>query len=384
VGGSVDPVELARALLRRPSVTPDDAGCFDLLGGLLEAAGFHVERHRFHAPHPVPVDNLYARLGSGRPVFAFSGHVDVVPPGEEAAWTHPPFAATVADGFLWGRGACDMKGAVAAFTAAALALAREGGPPAGTLLILLTADEEGPARNGTRALLEHLRLRGEPLDMALVGEPTCVERLGDTVKIGRRGSMTCTLEVRGRLGHVAYAERADNAAHRMVRLLARLLDEPLDAGTPHFAPSGLQITTVDVGNPTANLVPARARAVFNVRFNDRHTPEGLEALLRRRLAEVGGDWTLACEVSALPFLTEPGPLVETVRAAVEAETGTTPRLSTAGGTSDARFFRDLCPVVEFGLVGTTIHQVDERVAVTDLLELTRIYEGILRRVFGGG
>ncbi len=378
----IDPLELARELLRRPSVTPDDGGILALLAGMLAEAGFHVERHRFHTPHPVPVDNLYARLGQGAPVVAFSGHVDVVPPGDEAAWTHPPFAGVVADGCLWGRGACDMKGAVAAMVAAALALAQAGGPPRGTLLLLLTADEEGPAQNGTRALLEHLRLRGEHLDMALVGEPTCVARLGDTIKIGRRGSMNCTLEVHGRLGHVAYPEAADNAAHRIVRMLTRLIERPLDRGTPHFAPSSLQVTSIDIGNPTRNLVPDRARAEFNIRFNDRHTPARLERRLRRRLAAVGGSFELRCETSALPFLTEPGPWVETVAAAIRAETGLEPELSTSGGTSDARFFRDLCPVVEFGLVGATIHAVDERVAAEDIGRLTRIYRAILARAFG--
>ncbi|GBD40991.1 Succinyl-diaminopimelate desuccinylase [bacterium HR39] len=378
-----DPVELAAELIRRPSITPADAGCFDLLAELLEPAGFHVERHRFHTPHPVPVDNLYARIGSGDPVLAFSGHVDVVPPGDESAWRHPPFAGVIEDGLLWGRGACDMKGAVAAFTAAALRFADAGGPRSGTLLLLLTADEEGPAENGTRALVEHLRLRGERIDMALVGEPTCEERLGDVLKIGRRGSLTGRLAVRGRMGHVAYPERADNAAHRIVRMLQRLIDEPLDSGSEHFAPSTLQITTVDVGNPTTNVVPDRATAVFNVRFNDRHTPDSLEELLRSRIAPVGGDWTLEVSVSARPFLTPPGPFVDLVRAAVRARTGIEPRLSTSGGTSDARFLAPLCPVVEFGLVGETIHQVDERVAVADIRALCEVYADILNRVFGG-
>jgi len=378
-----DPAELAAELIRRRSITPDDAGCFDLLEALLEPAGFYVERHRFHAPHPVPVDNLYARIGSGDPVLAFSGHVDVVPPGDESAWRHPPFAGVIEDGFLWGRGACDMKGAVAAFIAAALRLADAGGPARGTLLLLLTADEEGPAENGTRALVEHLRLRGERIDMALVGEPTCERCLGDTLKIGRRGSLTGRLTVHGRMGHVAYPERADNAAHRIVRMLHRLIDAPLDFGSEHFAPSTLQITTVDVGNPVANVVPDRAHAVFNVRFNDRHTPETLEALLRARLAEAGGAWELETRVSARPFLTTPGPFVELVREAVRERTGLVPRLSTSGGTSDARFFAPLCPVVEFGLVGETIHQVDERAAVADIRMLCAIYAEVLQRVFGG-
>ncbi|MDF2096053.1 succinyl-diaminopimelate desuccinylase [Aquibaculum arenosum] len=371
-------------LIRCPSVTPAEGGALDLLQQELEALGFVCTRLPFEEAGTAPVDNLWAKLGEGAPHFCFAGHTDVVPPGEAEAWEVDPFAGTLREGQVIGRGAADMKGAIAAFvTAVAAHLARVGEVP-GSISLLITGDEEGPSINGTRKVLEWLAERGERIDACLVGEPTNPLELGDMVKIGRRGSLTGRLTVQGKQGHIAYPHLADNPCHRIVPLLQALIAEPLDAGSEHFQPSSLQIASIDVGNPATNVIPAQARAVFNVRFNDHWTGASLEAWIRERLAQVDQGWELDVRVSGECFLTPPGPLAEAVAQAVENETGRKPELSTSGGTSDARFIRAYSPVVEFGLVGQTMHQVNERVAAGDIVALSRIYERVLERVFDAG
>ena len=384
-GMKTDVLSIARALVRCPSVTPSEGGALGVLEALLTAAGFEAHRPVFSEPGTPDIENLYARIGCGGPALVFAGHTDVVPPGQAEAWTHPPFGAEIAGGRLYGRGAEDMKGGVAAAVAAALAhIAEHGAPDQGSIAFLITGDEEGPAVNGTVKLLAWAKARGEPMDHCILGEPTNVEALGDMIKIGRRGSLTGHIVVHGRQGHVAYPERASNPIHAMVRLLTSLLATPLDGGTPHFTPSNLEVTTLDVGNPTTNVVPAEARASFNIRFNDLWTPTMLEAEIRRRLDAAGGDirWRARfAPTNAVAFLTEPGPFVTLMAEAVEAVTGLKPTLSTTGGTSDARFIKDHCPVVEFGLVGQTMHQVDENAPVADLEQLTAVYREALRRYF---
>jgi succinyl-diaminopimelate desuccinylase len=381
-----DPAALARDLLRCPSVTPAEGGALDLVARVLGAAGFTVERVTFSEPGFADVENLFARIGEGGPHLVFAGHTDVVPAGDAAAWTHPPFAGEIADGVLYGRGAVDMKGAVACAMAAALDhLAASGGRPKGTLSFLLTGDEEGVAVNGTVKLLRWAAARGERFDHCLLGEPTNPDALGDMIKIGRRGSLNGTLVVSGTAGHVAYPQRADNPVRHIVRLAAALMGEPLDHGTAHFDPSNLEITSIDVGNPTVNVIPAEARARFNIRFNDRHTFASLRALVEARAAAAaqGARWRIDWEPSnADAFVTAPGAFVDTVRDAIVAVTGRTPVLSTSGGTSDARFVKDYCPVVEFGLVQASMHGVDERVPVADLAALTAVYREIFARYFG--
>jgi len=373
---ALDPVSLAQALIRCASVTPADAGAQSVLRAVLEPLGFACTDLPF-GEGEARIENLYARIGSGAPHFCFAGHTDVVPPGN-APWADDPFAATIRDGRLFGRGACDMKGAIACFAAAAARhLAARGGRPAGSVSLLITGDEEGPAVNGTMRMLDWLAARGEIPDFCLVGEPTNVERLGDMVKIGRRGSMNGTITVHGTQGHVAYPHLADNPVLRLVRMLEALTAEPLDQGTNWFQPSSLQPTTFDVGNPATNVIPARAAARFNIRFNDRHTGESLTRWVRERLDAAGGRYTLDVEVSGEAFLTRPGADVERLSAAIEAVTGIKPRLDTGGGTSDARFIARHCPVAEFGLVGRTMHKADENVPVADLLALTEIYAAVL-------
>lgn len=378
---TVDPVELACALIRRPSVTPADEGTLDVLAAVLEPLGFTCHRLRFEAPGSDPVDNLYARLGDASPHLCFAGHTDVVPPGNAASWSFDPFAGRVEAGRVLGRGAADMKGAVAAFAAAAARHLERHGRPAGSIGLLITGDEEGPAVNGTCRVLDWLAERGETLDACIVGEPTNPRRLGEMMKVGRRGSLTGHLTVRGAQGHVAYPHLADNPLPRLVRMLAALTAEPLDEGTSHFQPSSLQITTIDVGNPAANVIPAEGKATFNIRFNDLHTSDSLMAWIRAACAEIGGPHELAFRVSGEAFLTEPGSLSALVADAVERVTGLRPEMSTSGGTSDARFIRAACPVVEFGAVGLTMHKVDEQIAVEDLLRLTDIYAEILEAWF---
>ena len=374
------PLALARALIRCESVTPADGGAFDVLQGALQTLGFTCHRLPFEEPGTAPVDNLYAKRGEGRPNFCFAGHTDVVPTGDRAVWTREPFAAQVEDGVLYGRGASDMKGAIAAFVAAA---ARFGaaGAGGGSISLLITGDEEGPAINGTRKVLDWLAERGETLDACLVGEPTNPEELGEMMKIGRRGSLNGTLRVAGRQGHVAYPALADNPLPRLVALLNALLALKLDEGTDHFQPSRLELTSIDVGNEATNVIPGAAVARFNVRFNDRHTGASLERTIRDCLDAVGETYDLAIEVSGEAFVTPPGRLSTIIAESVAAVTGRTPTLSTTGGTSDARFIKDHCPVAEFGLLSRTMHRTDECVPVEALEQLTDIYLGVLQRYF---
>lgn len=381
---SPDPVALTADLIRCASVTPDDAGALGLLADILSDAGFDC--HRIDRGG---VGNLFARWGAAghRRSFGFNGHVDVVPPGDAAGWTHPPFAATIADGQIWGRGAADMKSGVAAFVAAAVALVREA-PPDGAIVLTITADEEGDAKDGTVAILDWMGEQGETMTACLVGEPTCPERLGEMVKIGRRGSLTAWITARGVQGHAAYPHRARNPLSAMVRYLARLEARPIDSGTAHFDPSTLAISTIDCGNPTTNVIPAEARATLNIRFNELHSSADIAAWLRQEAdavaAATGVDFDIATSCSGEAFLTAPGPFTDVVASAIAAETGMTPALSTSGGTSDARFIARHCPVVEFGIVGATMHQTDERVAVADIAALSRVYRRILSDWFAAG
>jgi succinyl-diaminopimelate desuccinylase len=371
-----EPVALAQALIRCRSVTPEDDGALEVVGSALDQLGFTCHRLTFGEDGTAPIGNLYARLGEGTPNLCFAGHTDVVPPGDLAGWRVDPFAGEIIDGVLYGRGAVDMKGAIACFLAAAARFLDQH-RPAGSISVLITGDEEGPAINGTRKALAWLKRRGDKLDACLVGEPTNGGQLGDTIKVGRRGSLSGRLTVRGVQGHVAYPERADNPIPRLLAMLQALSREPLDRGSEEFQPSQLVITSIDVGNAAANLIPAEARATFNVRFNDRYTGRTLEAALRARLDAGGGAYRLETECSAEAFLTAPGVFTDLLEALIERELGVVPELATSGGTSDARFLREVCPVVEFGLVGATIHQVDERVPVADLEALTRVYQALL-------
>ena len=388
---SADPVAIARDLLRCPSVTPAEGGALKFLETVLKAAGFTVHRMTFSEPGADDVENLYARIGSAAPHLVFAGHTDVVPPGDEKAWAHPPFSGEVADGQLYGRGAVDMKGGIACAVAAVLDhLGAHGGKPKkdgkGSISFLITGDEEGIAVNGTPKLLTWAAERGEKFDHCLLGEPSNVEALGDTIKIGRRGSLNGHLIVAGKQGHVAYPQRADNPIRGLVALIAALQAEPLDAGSTQFMASHLEFTSADVGNKTVNLIPGEARARFNIRFNDRHTLESLKALIEQRAAKAAGGkikFAFKWEPSNVGvFVTKPGPFTELVANAIADVTGRKPELSTTGGTSDARFITHYCPVVEFGLVGQTMHQVDERVPVADLAALTTIYRKIVDQYFG--
>ncbi len=382
-------VEIARDLLRVPSVTPAGPDAFDRVEAWLAAAGFTVRRRVFSEPGAADTINLWAEIGAGRPHLAFNGHLDVVPPGPEARWRHGPFSGDIADGELWGRGAVDMKGGVAAFLAAALDHVATHGPAAGHLSILLTGDEEGPAVNGTRKLVDWCAAEGAVFDAAIVGEPTSVARLGDTVKIGRRGSLSGTVTVTGVQGHAAYPERSANPVPPLLAVATALLAPPLDAGTARFAPSNLEIVSVDVGNPSWNVIPGEARLRFNVRYNDTYSRDTLPEELARRVAAVPLPAGVTASLTIEPgygdvFLTEPGPFVDALAGAIGDVTGLVPELGTGGGTSDARFLKDHCPVVEFGLVGTTMHQLDERVPVAELEALTTIYGRLLERFFAGG
>jgi succinyl-diaminopimelate desuccinylase len=375
----LDPIALAQALIRCPSVTPEDAGALDVLEAALAPLGFACTRLRFEAPGTAPVENLYARIGSSGPNFCFAGHTDVVPPGDAALWRSDPFGAEIRDRFLYGRGAADMKSAVAAFAAAAAQHLEK--PLRGSISLLITGDEEGPAVNGTAAVLGWMATKGEKIDHCIVGEPTAVSHAGDTIKIGRRGSMRIDLVLRGVQGHTAYPQKALNPIPILATLVSRLAREPLDEGTEHFEASTLAFTSFDVGNPAGNVSPALARAAANIRFNDLHTPQDL--IRRIRLAadevtnEMGGTAEIGSDVGALPFLTEPGAFTELLSTAIHAATGRIPQLSTTGGTSDARFLKNYCPVAEVGLCGATMHKIDECVAVAEVEKLTAIYQSIL-------
>jgi len=380
----MDPVDLAQALIRCPSVTPADEGAMDVLQSALEELGFTCHRLPFATGNAPEVHNLYARIGDRAPNFCFAGHTDVVPVGDANEWSVDPFAAEIKGDRLYGRGASDMKTAIAGFAAAAARFleSRDNGFP-GSISLLITGDEEGEAVNGTVKVLEWLRDKGEVLDacLCLVGEPTNPETLGDMIKIGRRGSMTAFLTVHGASGHAAYPHLADNPVERLVKMLSAVLDKPLDDGTEHFQPSTAVVTTIDVGNPVANVIPARAEARINVRFNDLHTGAGVETLLRRRLDDIGGDYDLDARVSGEPFLFPPGPLSNLVAGAVEKATGKRPEFSTAGGTSDARFIKDHCPVCEYGMTNQTAHKADENALVSNIRLLSDIYQSVLDGFF---
>ncbi|MCA1297563.1 succinyl-diaminopimelate desuccinylase [Stappia indica] len=380
---------LARDLLRCPSVTPAEGGALTLLQERLEAAGFTVSRVVFSEPGTPDIDNLFATIGGGAPHFVFAGHTDVVPAGDTAAWRHDPFAGTVDDGILYGRGAVDMKGGIAAFAAAAIDfLAARGRALPGTISLLITGDEEGPAINGTVKLLDWARAQGHRFDACIVGEPTNPNALGDAIKVGRRGSLSGTVTVTGVQGHVAYPHLAKNPVPDLMALVGALTTLSLDAGNERFQPSNLEITSVDVGNTAFNVIPRQAEARFNIRFNDQWTLESLRARIRAALEGGSGlscDWSLCFKSDASEsFLTHDAALIDTLADAVEAETGKRPELSTGGGTSDARFIKNHCPVVEFGLVGQTMHQVDERVPLDELDRLAAIYRRFLETYFPAG
>ena len=383
----IDPVELTRALIRCPSITPLEGGALDLLEGVLRDLGFACQRLKFSQEGSPEVENLYARLGESGRNFCYAGHTDVVPPGDPADWRVEPFAAEISGDDLIGRGAVDMKGSIGAFTAAvADFLKGRSGGFEGSISLLITGDEEGPAINGTRKVLDWLRERGERLDACLVGEPTSNEHLGDMIKIGRRGSVSGHLSVYGTQGHVAYPQLADNPVHHLVRMLDAVTGEAMDGGSDHFPPTSLQVTSIDVGNPTGNLIPALAQADFNVRFNDRHSGDSVIAWLRARFdramdTEMGARYDLAARISGESFLCPPGPLSALISGAVESVTGRAPELGTTGGTSDARFIKDHCPIVELGLLNATAHKVDERVALADLRALSAIYRAVLEGYF---
>lgn len=377
----IDPVQLTRDLIRRPSVTPVDAGAMDVLQRLLEQMGFDVRRMAFEG-----IENVYARRGAAGPNLCFAGHTDVVPTGAAEAWSADPFEAELRDGVVIGRGAVDMKGGIAAWVSAVSRVLADGQVP-GSLSFLITGDEEGPALHGTKRVVQALQAEGEVIDACVVGEPSSQQALGDMIKIGRRGSLNTWITVKGRQGHVAYPDRAANPAPVLARLMAELADHRLDDGYVAFQPSNLEITTMDVGNPATNLIPAEARGRLNIRFNPNHTGESLMAWLDARAAAAqaaapGITVTTEHLWSGDAFLTEVGPFVRGVQDAVEAELGVRPEASTTGGTSDARFIRAMCPVLELGLVGQTMHQVDERVPTAELEALTRVYARVIRTYFG--
>lgn len=379
----VDPIQLAQALIRCRSITPEEGGALSLLQSALEPLGFVCHRMTFSEPSTPDVENLYARLGTEAPNLCFAGHTDVVPPGDLAAWQSDPFAAEVRDGVLYGRGAVDMKGAVACFVAAVSRYLASG--PArrsGSISLLITGDEEGPSINGTAKVLDWLVQRGERLDACLVGEPSNPDALGDEIKIGRRGSVTGELVVYGRQGHAAYPQRADNPVPKLAQFITRLSGTPIDEGSGHFEPSNCQVTVISVPNTASNVIPASARATFNVRYNDFWRRSSIEEWVRLQCdaaaLAMGARYDVSFAGTGDVFLTAAGPLVDTLSGAVSEITGRKPRLTTSGGTSDARFIKDQCPVVEFGLVNRTIHQVDEHVSLSDLEQLTAIYERFIR------
>jgi len=376
-------IALTQELLRRPSVTPVDAGALDVLQRFLADSGFACLRKIFSEAGTPDVDNLFAKFGSGAPHLVFAGHTDVVPAGDAERWRRDPFGAEIAEGRLWGRGASDMKGAIAAFAVAARDFLAARKDFSGAISFLITGDEEGPSINGTAKLLDWAKARGERFDHCVVGEPTNVDALGDTIKIGRRGSLNGRVTVEGVQGHVAYPERADNPVPKLARIVAALSAHRFDAGTPHFSPTHLEFSTIDTGNPAVNVIPARATGAFNVRFNDLWTPERLAEELRALArAAAGGDIQIDfAPCNARAFLTQPGAFVERVARAVQETTGRAPELSTSGGTSDARFIVRDCEVVEFGLLNETIHKIDENAALKDIDDLAAVYRRLLELTF---
>jgi succinyl-diaminopimelate desuccinylase len=387
------PAQILRDLIRCPSVTPEEGGALDVLQERLERLGFAVERRTSSAPNTPDVENLYARLGTESPNLCFAGHTDVVPVGDEAAWSAPPFGAEVRDGFMYGRGAVDMKGGIACFIAAVEERLAAGKDATGSISLLITGDEEGPAINGTRAVLEWLAEKGEVIDVCVLGEPTNPDMMGDAIKIGRRGSISGEILVHGVQGHAAYPHLADNASRGATAIAHVLMAEPYDEGTNDFQPTNLEVTSIDLDNPAFNVVPAKARLCFNVRFNDTYTADSMKAEIERRCALGAANTDLRpgrdpvkfeIEYQARPshvFLTRDEALVDALSVAVSDVTGRKAELSTGGGTSDGRFIKDVCPVAEFGLVGQTMHQVDERVALEDLETLTAIYDRFIDTYF---
>ena len=379
-------LEIAQTLIRCPSVTPEEGGALDYMQQLLEGGGFTCHRLPFTDQDTPEVDNLFARIGTRAPHLCFAGHTDVVPPGDDAAWSHPPFSGQVADGWLYGRGAADMKGNIACFVAAArdYLAANEGASP-GSISFLITGDEEGPAINGTRKVLEWMAANGHVPDHCIVGEPSASKKVGDTIRIGRRGSLRGHIVVSGVQGHTAYPELANNPVPGMLDVLNAFLADPLDGGTAHFSPSDLQITAIDVGNSATNVIPAKISASFNIRFNANHSAQSLKEILLRKIETALEGTGLEHQINYQPasecFITEPGPLIDLMAEAARDETGITPEQSTGGGTSDARFVKDYSPVIEFGLVNATVHQINERIETQDLDTLTRIYQGFIERYF---
>jgi succinyl-diaminopimelate desuccinylase len=382
---AADPIALTQALIRCPSITPAEGGALALLERVLRPLGFTTERMPFSEPGTPDVDNLYARLGRTGPNLCFAGHTDVVPLGDATAWTRPAFGAEIHGGFLYGRGAVDMKGAIACFIAAIARHQASGAALPGSVSFLITGDEEGPSINGTAKMLEALAARGEKLDACVVGEPSNPEALGDEIKIGRRGSLNGELVVHGLQGHAAYPHKAENPVPKLARLIDRLSSHPLDNGTPDFEPSSLQVTVISAPNAATNVIPSEARAKFNIRYNNQWNRPAIEDWVRLQL-EVAADriaarYAVSFSGTGDVFLTQPGPLVQTMRDAVHGVTGRTPALTTGGGTSDARFIQAYCPVIEFGLVNKTIHQIDEHVALADLEQLTQIYQRFIAGYF---
>jgi len=382
---SADSVAILQDLIRCSSVTPAEGGALTVLENLLSHNGFVCHRLIFKDRNTPDVENLFARFGSGAPHLCFAGHTDVVPAGREEDWTHPPFAAEIAGGFVYGRGATDMKGSVAAFAAAAIDVVKSGTRPKGSISLLIAGDEEGPAINGTVKVLHWMKEHGHVPDHCLVGEPSCSEKLGDTIKIGRRGSLSFVVTVEGRQGHAAYPHKADNPIPKLARFIDRIAQASLDNGNEHFDPSTLAVTSIDTGNPATNVIPGRTVAKFNIRFNTVHTAQSLKDWVAAQVAEtrqeLGGNWTVTASESADAFITEPGPFVGLVQDVVERETGVLPALSTSGGTSDARFIKDYCPVLEFGPTNATIHMTDERIAIDELRATQAVYRRIIEDYF---
>jgi succinyl-diaminopimelate desuccinylase len=380
-----DSITILQDLIRCPSVTPLEAGALTVLENLLSSHGFVCQRLIFKDENTPEIENLFARIGTAEPHLCFAGHTDVVPVGRGTDWSHPPFAAEIKDGMIYGRGATDMKGSVAAFAAAAIEHITENGKPAGSISFLITGDEEGPAINGTVKVLEWMKDNGHIPSHCLVGEPSCVDALGDTMKIGRRGSLSFEVTVEGTQGHVAYPNKTDNPIPKLARFVDWISNAKLDDGNEHFGPSTLAVTTMDVGNIAGNVVPARASAKFNIRYSTEHTYQSLRDWVDMQIAavkaDIGGKWTVSSSEGAEAFITEPGSFVGLVQDAVEQETGLVPKLATSGGTSDARFIKNYCPVLEFGPTNATIHQVDERISIEELQATQSIYGRIIDAYF---
>ena len=380
-----DPVEIARRLIRCKSVTPREGGALTYLQEVLQKAGFTCHRLPFSEAGTPDVDNLYARIGTAGPVLAFAGHTDVVPPGDEEQWSQPPFGAEIVDDIMYGRGAVDMKGAIACFVAATLDYLASKQPSSGSIALIITGDEEGPSINGTRKIVEWMGKHNQQADHCIVGEPSNPARLGDMIKVGRRGSMNGVLTVTGRQGHAAYPHLAANPIPALLDILGEYLKRPLDEGTAYFGPSNIEITSIDVGNEAVNVIPRTARAQFNIRYNDAHSAASLQELLKAQSAAIlegsGLSGHIEFQTSGESFITRPGTLVSLMSDVVRDVTGLTPERSTSGGTSDARFIKDICPVIEFGLVNRTIHQVDEQVPIEDLRQLTAIYRRFIENYF---